>query len=129
MTLALALKNIAEDIEADGFSETIVQFYCEEYGLNPALVERKFQEQFGCTPEAFAPKAAARAANKEMFRLGEIAAAERAKEQAAAEAAAISDFYRQRAAYDEARAIAAGYKSYSDMMWSLIGALGKSLRA
>jgi len=50
-----ALTDLRAEIEKRGFSEELVEDIAGEYGLNPALVRRKFEEATGAAPHNWVP--------------------------------------------------------------------------
>jgi hypothetical protein len=57
MIIQTVIKMAADEF-AEGFDPTVIPDLAESYGVNPILIERKFQEQYNCTPEKYAAKVA-----------------------------------------------------------------------
>lgn len=96
MNLQKALKELAETILDEGFSETGLQWIVEEYEVNPVLLRRKFAEQYGVEPEGYADKMAARAAAKKVMAEADVREAARVKEQDRKMALAVIEFFATR---------------------------------
>jgi hypothetical protein len=59
MTLAAAITDLRDTITEEGFTADLVADVADEWGVNPALLERKFAERYGKAPADY--KAVSRA--------------------------------------------------------------------
>lgn len=57
MSIPEAVKQLKADLAGEGFYEGLIEEVADEYELNPKLLARKFEEQFGAAPSQYeAPK-------------------------------------------------------------------------
>lgn len=60
MDIQAALKEMTDELMAGYAASEIIDMIAEDHGMNPVLLNRKFREQFGCTPEEYVDQQAAR---------------------------------------------------------------------
>lgn len=93
MSIAAAVKQVAEELVEGVAPERAVAHAAEDYALNPVLVARKFTEQHGTAPAAYMDEMAARA--ERAANASKCEAAKRAADQQTAREvrAAMAEFF------------------------------------
>jgi hypothetical protein len=56
MSIPDAVKELRDAIESEGFTAELVKEIARDYGLNPILLARKFEEQYGSEPAKYVKK-------------------------------------------------------------------------